>query len=516
MSRVSKSIKNAKVGVFFFLISIVVQFFSRKIFLDHLGDEFIGLETTIRSILGFLNLAELGIGTAIGFALYKPIFDEDQNEINKIIALLGFLYKRIGFILIGVGLITSLFFPLIFNDAPFSLLLIYFIFYALLSSSLLSYFVNYHLSLLGADQKGYIIQSYFQIFNTTRVIIQCFVAIYLQNFYLWIALELVFSVIYSITLRIKVKEHYPWLIINSSQNAAIIKEYPELIKKIKQVFIHKISVFIKGGTDNILVYALVSLQSVAYFGNYQLIFIKLGGLVKMTFAGTGSAIGNLVAENDKENINKIFWELIAVQFFIAGFFSIIIYYVMGPFIQLWLGAEYIMANSVLLLMIANFFILEISSPIERYKNAYGLYSDTWAPATEAIINLTISFFFGRIWGIEGILLGTLVSAILIVIIWKPYFLYKNGFKKNVWHYWKGIIPVIIIFSISALLISYIISHFPYDKSSSNLINWTIYSFKVTSIVTLVYGVLLFTFIKGFKVFCLRMKKLILSKLFKKK
>src|SRR5690606_22111370 len=96
MSRVSKSLKNAKIGAFFFLISIFAQFISRKIFLDFLGDEFIGLTSTLRSVLGFLNLAELGIGTAIGYALYKPLFSKDHNEINKIIALLGILYKRIG------------------------------------------------------------------------------------------------------------------------------------------------------------------------------------------------------------------------------------------------------------------------------------------------------------------------------------------------------------------------------------------------------------------------------------
>ena len=320
MSRVSKSLKNAKVGVFFFIASIFVQFFSRKIFLDNLGDDFIGLETTLRSVLSFLNLAELGIGTAIGFTLYKPIYDNDHNEINKIVALLGVLYKKIGLIILGVGIIVSLFFPMMFANTPFSLLLIYFVFYALMSSTLLSYFANYHISLLGADQKGYIIQQYFQTFNIIRVILQALVAIYLKNFYLYIALELVFSAIYSIVVRYKIKHEYPWLIINSSQKAEIIKEYPVVIKKIKQVFFHKMSSFVKNGTDNILIAFLISLEGVAFFGNYQLIFTKLGGLVKMAFAGTGSAVGNLIAEDDQKNIKKVFWELVAIQFFIAGFF----------------------------------------------------------------------------------------------------------------------------------------------------------------------------------------------------
>jgi len=515
MSRVSKSLKNAKVGVFFFIASIFVQFFSRKIFLDNLGDDFIGLETTLRSVLSFLNLAELGIGTAIGFTLYKPIYDNDHNEINKIVALLGVLYKKIGLIILGVGIIVSLFFPMMFANTPFSLLLIYFVFYALMSSTLLSYFANYHISLLGADQKGYIIQQYFQTFNIIRVILQALVAIYLKNFYLYIALELVFSVIYSIVVRYKIKHEYPWLIINSSQKAEIIKEYPVVIKKIKQVFFHKMSSFVKNGTDNILIAFLISLEGVAFFGNYQLIFTKLGGLVKMAFAGTGSAVGNLIAEDDQKNIKKVFWELVAIQFFIAGFFSIIIYNVMDSFIILWLERqEYVLSNTILVLMIANFFMLEISSPIERFKNAYGLYSDTWAAITEAVINLGISFFFGRLYGIAGIMLGTLVSMLLIKVIWKPYFLYKNGFNKSVWLYWKGLLPVIIVLSVSAFLINYTIGLFPYNTEDSNYFNWALFAAKVSLLTTFVYGLLMFIFIPGFKVFCLRVKDLILTKFFR--
>ncbi|MDY2586654.1 lipopolysaccharide biosynthesis protein [Winogradskyella aquimaris] len=510
MSRVSKSLKNAKVGVFFFILSIFVQFFSRKIFLDNLGDEFIGLETTLRSILSFLNLAELGIGTAIGFTLYKPIFDENHDEINKIIALLGVLYRKIGYAIFSIGFVISLFFPLIFEGTPFPTLLIYYVFYSLLISVLLSYFVNYHISLLGADQKGYIVQQYFQTFNIARVILQVVVALYLKNFYLYITLELIFSIIYSIVVRYKIKQEYPWLIINSSQKTEIIKEYPGIIVKIKQVFFHKMSAFVKNGTDNLLIYALVNLQSVAFFGNYQLIFMKLIGLVKMAFAGTGSAVGNLIAENDEKNIKKVLWELISIQFFIAGFFSMIIYHTMDAFILLWLGEKYILSDTILLLMIANFFMIQISSPIERFKNAYGLYSDTWAAITEALINLIISFVFGRLFGITGIVLGTVVSMFLIVIMWKPYFLYKNGFKKNVFFYWKGLLPMMLVFVVSAFIINFVKDYFLFDYENITLIDWVIYAIQVTIAVTIVYSILLYLFVPGFKVFCNRVLTLVVK------
>lgn len=511
MSRVSKSIKNAKVGAFFFILSIFIQFFSRKIFLEFLGDEFIGLTSTLRSVLGFLNLAELGIGTAVGYALYKPIFDKNHIEINKIIALLGILYKRIGLFILSAGVIVSLFFPLLFGDTEFSLVLIYYIFFSYLVSTLLTYFMNYHMMLLEADQKGYVVQVYFQSFNILRLLLQAAIAYYSQNFYLWILMEVLFSIVFSIILRLKIKEHYPWLIINSNEKASIIKNYPDVIKKTKQLFIHKMGAFVKDGTDNILVYALVSLQSVAFFGNYQLIFIKLTGLIKITFAGTGAGVGNLIAEGNKDNIKKVFWEMMALQFFLAGFFSLAIYYLISPFITLWVGEKYILGDAIILLMIGNFFISLVRSPVQHFQNAYGLFSDIWAPAAEIILNLVISLIFGKLYGIAGIMLGTFTSLSVIVMLWKPYFLYSRGFKASVWNYWKGFIPLMAVFLLSVFIINFIYKTF-LNQQSDNYFEWIINALIISPLIILIYGSLMYISSQGFRDFYKRIQQLILIKI----
>ena len=132
MSRVKYALKNIKVNLVFYLLYTLVGFFSRKIFLEYLGNEFVGLVGTLQGILGFLNLAELGIGTAIGFSLYKPLYENDRGTLNKIISLMGYLYKRVALLVLGVGVICSLFFGYFFEDTPFSLVLILYCFYAFL------------------------------------------------------------------------------------------------------------------------------------------------------------------------------------------------------------------------------------------------------------------------------------------------------------------------------------------------------------------------------------------------
>ena len=134
-SRVRKTFLNARVNLIFYFITLALSFFSRKIFLDSLGADFIGLTSSLCSLLGFLNLAELGIGAAIGYVLYKPIFEQDKFKISEIVSVLGYLYRCVGLIILCLAIVLSLFLPLIYSDAEFGLGIIYFAFYSFLFSS---------------------------------------------------------------------------------------------------------------------------------------------------------------------------------------------------------------------------------------------------------------------------------------------------------------------------------------------------------------------------------------------
>ena len=137
-SRLKKSFLNARVNLIFYFIALVLAFFSRKIFLDSLGADFVGLTGTLQNILGFLNLAEMGIGAAIGYVLYRPLFEQNEEKINEIISVLGYMYRLVGYVILVAGLILALFLPLIFKDAGFSLPIIYFVYFSFLTSSLIS------------------------------------------------------------------------------------------------------------------------------------------------------------------------------------------------------------------------------------------------------------------------------------------------------------------------------------------------------------------------------------------
>jgi hypothetical protein len=205
MGRVLKTIKNAKINLFYYVCFMFVSFFSRKMFLEYLGADFVGLTGTLNGVLGMLNIAELGVGTAVGYALYKPIYDKDNDEVNKIISLLGYIYKKIGLLILFFGIAISLVIPLILQNTPFNYWVIFLAFLSFLFSSLLGYFFNYHQVLLLSDQKNYIVVKYYQSVVILKLLAQISLVYLFQNYFIWIIVELLFSILYSITFRWRVK-----------------------------------------------------------------------------------------------------------------------------------------------------------------------------------------------------------------------------------------------------------------------------------------------------------------------
>lgn len=498
-SRLKKSLLNARVNIIFYFLSLMVSFFSRKIFLDHLGADFMGLTGTLTNLLSFLNLAELGIGSAIGYVLYKPLFEHNEKKINEIISVFGYLYRKIGLLILTCGLVLACFLPLIFPHNVFDLKVIYFAYFSFLASSLIGYFFNYKQTLLGADQRNYVVTAYFQSGVIIKSIAQIGIAYYTNSYYLWIGIELFFGLIYAFILNQKIRQTYPWLNAKIKDGKTLFKQYPEVIKYTKQIFIHKIGGFAQNQTASILIYAFVSLKTVAYYNNYTIILDKISLFLNNLLNSTDAGVGNLIAEGNQRHIQEIFWELLNIRYFIAGIISFCLFKLTTPFISLWLGEEYILPKIILLLLIFNSFISYTRGATDQFLFGYGLFHDTWAPIVETALNLTIAIIGGTLWGLPGILLGNSISLFIIIGIWKPYFLYHEGFKTSSMQYWKCSIRNIMIIVFSATICHYLL---PYDFFSpeSSFKNWIIYGLSITVIYTIISYSIFYILTSGMRSF----------------
>ncbi len=495
--RVHKSILNAEVNLVFYFLSLFFAFFSRKIFLDNLSAEFIGLTGTLGNILGYLNLAELGIGSCISFFLYKPLQSGDRQQIQEILSVFGYLYRCIGWFILGAGVVLSLFFPLIFSSAGLGMGIIYFAFYSFLGSSLIGYFINYRQILLTADQKNYLVAIYFQSAGLVKTALQIVLAVTYSNLYVWVAVEFAFGVFGCIVLNRKINREYPWLKTDKSQGRALLKKYPDILRNTRQIFIHKIKDFVLTRSDELFIFAFVSLKMVAFYGNYIMITSKTTQLFSSVLNSINAGVGNLVAEGNKSHIMKVFWELMTIRHFVAGVLCFSIYHSIEPFISLWLGSGYVMSHDILVLLVVYIYIANSRGVVDIFNHAHGLYADVWAAWAELILNVSITIVAGYRYGIVGILLGKNISTIFITIFWKPYYLFSAGLKMPATVYWNGAIRYYAVFAAAFAAASCIIRHIPLNPYGG-YIEWIGFSAAALATYVAIDVLGLLAFAKGTK------------------
>lgn len=508
-SRTSKSIKNAQVSLFFYFLQLILGFWSRKAFFDYLGSEILGLNTTAANLLGFLNLAELGIGMSVGYFLYQPLFDKDYKRLNEIVSLQGWLYKRVAYLIILGSCILFFFFPMIFAKSDLSLWYAYSTYAVLLFSSLLGYFVNYKQIVLNADQKGYKVQEYTQGVTILKTVIQIIGITYSPYPYIaWISLEIIGAITTSVILQIVLKKEYPWLHTETKDGRSLLKKYPDVIKKTKQAFLHTLSYVAASQIAPLILYGYTSLTIVALYGNYQVIAGKISSLVSSVFNSTGAAIGNLVASHDKERMLRVFWELYDSRLVITTICTLCLFHLTDSFIDIWLGEGYNLGSKFIIIFLGIEFINMSSSTVSSFINAFGLFKDVWATIVSTTLYIVLSILFGSIWGLNGVIGGIFFSRFLLFLCWKPYFLFTQGFKMSAYLYFgkviKRYIIVILLFCVTYFLFSQI------EISQTSWLSWisfAIITSAISIILTLSVFLLLF---QGCRDFVMRIKHIFIK------
>lgn len=500
--RVQRSVMNMKVGILFYFLTLLLAFFSRRVFLNCLGAEFIGLTGMLYNILSYLSVAELGIGTSIVVFLYKPLQEDNHVKINEVMSMLAFLYRCIGFIIGGLGVLVSLFFPWWFDNVTIGLPLVYFAFYSFLASSMVGYVFNYRQLLVSANQKQYLVNAYFQTIGIVQSIIQILLAYYYKNLYLWVVVGFFFTIIGCIVFNYRIQQIYPWLKINLAEGRRNLQKYPEVLRKTRQILWQRIKDLILYRSDELFVGAFVSISAVAMYGNYTIITSKFNYLVNVLSDSMTAGVGNLLAEGNRHNTMKVFWELTAIRFFITGIVVYALLLFTQPFISCWFGKEYLLSDLIFYLLVFHIFINLSRGVIQMYIGALGLYSDIWAVWTELALNLIITLCTAPFIGIAGILLGKIVSVFFLATFWKPYFLFSKGLQEKVRIYWIGMIPFYAIFLVF-LCITLFLRYYVINIEVSTLKNLIGYALLIYPILIALFFLTLFTCTKGMKYFVAR-------------
>lgn len=504
-SRVKKSFKNAQVGALFFLFNLILQFLFRKILLEKLGVEVLGLNTTALNLLQFINLAELGIGASVSYSLYKPLLNKNFTYISEIISLQGYLYQWIGLIALVSGTILSLFFPIIFSNMHLPLWYAYTTFSVLFLSSLIGYFFNFHQILLISDQKEYILNYVSQGVKLIKLLLQILSIYYFTNGYIWwLFWELLALLATSYGINHVLKKEYPWLILKKSKGKVLLSRYPEIVNKTKQLVTHKLAGFTLNETTPLIIFSFSNLTFIATYGNYVLIIAGISGVLGAIFNGMNASIGNLVSEVNSSKVKDIFEELFTLRFYLAVILCYCTYKLTPFFITFWMGKQYLLDQSTLLLLVLLMFINLTRSTVDSFINAYGLFSDIAAPIFELVTNISASILLGYFFGINGVLIGSLLSLVFIVLLWKPYFLFKKGMNIKSLEYFS-IYGKQFLASVTVVFIcEYFLKFISIDPTIS-FVKFFIYSLLVFFSISVFLLLLYLCFIDGVKFLLIRFK-----------
>lgn len=456
-SRTSKSIVNISASLINKILKLVLQFVVRTIFIYFLGKEYLGINGLFASIISLLSLADLGFGVALPFSLYKPLAENDEEKIKSIMGLYSKVYRIIGISVLGIGCSITPFLQSIIKDMPDIPNIIY-IYILFVLNSAVSYFFTYKRSLIIADQKGYIVTFIESIFTILLTIAQIIVIVVFKNYILYLCMGIISTVLQNIYISYKCNRIYPFL---NNRNFTKLKkeEKKQLSKNIGALFIYKLAMVIETGTDNIVISTFLGIAYVGLYSNYLLIIDSIKNVLMLAVNSLTASIGNVIASEDNEKSYLLFKAIDMICIICYGISSIAICILINPFINLWIGKEYLLDSYVVLALGINFYIFGSQNTTSSFRNAYGLFwQGRYRPIVMILSNLFLSIILVQYVGLVGVFIGTIISRLISVGVMDYYVVHKYGFKKSVMPY---ILKKVMYFFVVCIigLLSYIIASF---------------------------------------------------------
>lgn len=432
--RVENSIKNSSLGIIAQVSNILLGLLVRTFFIYNLDKAYLGANGLFTNVLTMLSLAEMGVGSAIVYNMYKPIANNDYKQIAKLMNLYKKAYSVIGCIVavIGICLIPAL--PFIIKDESGikDITLIYILY---LANTVSSYFFAYKRSIFSADQRDRVLQLFKLIGHIVRSVLQIAILVIFKDFILYLTIQIILTIAENIAVSIYADKCYPFLKEYKQENLTKEQRKP-IFDNIKALFIYKIGSTALDGTDNIIISSFVSVVSVGLLSNYTLITSSVQAMLsQVTNALTGS-VGNFVAKEKPERHEELLNKITFLNFILYGLVFVGSMAVVNPFIALWAGKDYVLDYSVVFVHCLNVYIFGMMNSIWTFRSTMGLFvHGKWRPLISAIINLIVSIWWAKAWGLIGVLLGTTFTRVVTNVWYDPLIVYKHGLKKKPYGYY---------------------------------------------------------------------------------
>ena len=452
-----RGVKNVVVSIAFKILILIADVLVRRFLIQYIGNGVNGINSLFKSILNFLAVAELGVGSAITFCMYKPIVEGDNDKVSALYGLFTKLYLIIGGIIAVVGCAVIPALPFLAKDYESVDVNLYLTFALMLLSVVMTYMFSSKTSLINAYKNNYITTTISSLGQLLQCGLQIVVLILTKSFVFYLVCRIVaVAVQWGVTELIARKKH-GGIIKNKQRIDADTKK--DVTQKVKAMFMHKIGAVLVNTADSIIISAFIGIEILGKYSNYTTIMVAMTGVLALCFSPLTSVIGHMFVEENAETARKYHsffhtFNFVLGAVFFLGYYSIIDYLIVFLF-QKAGGVDLRMIRAVSFIITLNYFIQFMRHASLLFRDATGtFYHDRWKPLIEGGVNIGLSiafvFLFNRLWGEEfavvGVIVATIITNITICHIVEPHVLFKYAFKSNAKSYYLKNYVYILIFA----------------------------------------------------------------------
>ena len=481
--RLESTLKSTFIILLINVMNILVNFLTRKLFIDNIGIVFLGVSSVFSNILTFLSLSELGIHSAITYQFYRPIKENDWAKIKYLVNTFDKLYKKVALFVFIFGFVIMFALPIIINDSELSTSTLSFYFIIQLSATIASYLFASRRTLLFVFQKQYLAALYDALINVIFTVLRIISIVIYKNFSLYLVVNGLQILSSNLFIYYKTRQIFPML----SDTSIAPNAFPiDLKRNLFNTGLSSFANFVYSSTDNIVISTFVGITPVGLISNYKLIPLIINEILTNVFKPVQASIGDLIHDKESKQVQIDTFRIYTyIRFLISNFISMMCLILMHSFISLWFGKEYVMSNSILVLIVIDLYLYIYQGSLTDFIQTYGLFKDDRKLMIRgAILNLIVSIILVQFIGIEGVLIGTLLTQLSYWIA-RTILVHKKALQTELYPYLR---KSFIFFAIS-LLNAVLLIRLNSFISGISLMNFII-SILVGSLITSIIPVLL--------------------------
>lgn len=486
-SRTKNVSKNAAFGLIAQTLRILIEFIVRTIFIKQLGEDYLGVNGLFTNVLTILSFAELGIGNAIIFSMYKEVANNNVEKLKSLMALYKKAYITIGIIVLIIGGIITPFIPKIINGKPNISDNIYLIYLLFLINTGISYFFAYKKSIISAYQKEYILSTIKLSSEIVKAILQIFILLFIKNYIMFLLVQIACTFIDNFIASIIANKKYSFLkeknIIPLQKN-----EKDNIFKNVKALVLYKFGSVILNGTDNIIISSMLNIATVGIISNFNLIISTLTTLIGSVLNGFTSSIGNLNSSKNVKKQEAILNELLLICVWIHGFCSIMFIILANDFMNLWVGKNYQLADISVIAIGLHLYVNGVQHAGYTYRTTMGLFEKgKYCPIIAAIINIVLSILLCKLIGLTGIILATSISRLVTTTWYDIYMVYMYKFNKSPLKYYLNYLFYFCITIFIFILCNYLSSLLKFNLLTGLFVKFIVCAIVINIIYLIIFS-----------------------------